>query len=64
MASVVNHAAEGSRSGGRKIYITYKKPRGYVRRQKKVAGNKCVHRKGCGASNGTVPRKKRIKSKD
>ena len=64
MASVVNHAAEGSRSGGRKIYITYKKPRGYVGRQKKATGSKCVHRKGCGASNGTVPRKKQIKSKD
>ena len=64
MASVVNHAAEGSRSGGRKIYITYKKPRGYVRRQKKVAGNKCVHRKGCGTSFGNVPGKKRIKVKN
>ena len=58
MASVINSAAEGSRSGGRKIYITYKKPRGYVGRQKKATGSKCDHRKGCGASHGTVPRKK------
>ena len=63
MASVISGAAEGSRSGGRKIYITYKKPRGYVGRQKKATGSKCDHRKGCGASHGTVPRKKRFKVK-
>ena len=64
MASVVCNAAEGSRSGGRKIYITYKKPRGYVGRQKKATGSRCDHRKACGTSYGNVPRKKRIKVKN
>ena len=64
MASVVNHAAEGSRSGERKTYISCKTPRGYVRRQKKVRGSRCDHRKTCGTSFGNVPGKKRIKVKN
>ena len=63
MASVINSAAEGSRSGLRKIYITYKKPRGYVKRQKKITGSRCDHRKACGTSGGNVPGKKRFKVK-
>ena len=63
MASVINHAAEGSRSGERKTYISCKTPRGYVRRQKKVKGSKCDHRKACGTSFGNVSRKKRFKVK-
>ena len=59
MASVINSAAEGSRLGGRKIYISCKTPRGYVRRQKKVKGSRCDHRKACGTSYGNVSRKKR-----
>ena len=64
MASVIKNAAEGSRSGLRKIYITCKKPRGYVRRQKKVKGSRCDHRKACGTSGGNVPGKKRYKVKN
>ena len=64
MASVINSAAEGSRSGGGKIYISCKTPRGYVRRQKKVKGSRCDHRKACGTSFGNVPGKKRIKVKN
>ena len=45
-----DQAAEGSRLGKRKIYISYKNKRAYVRRQKKATGNKCNHRKGCGTS--------------
>ena len=45
-----DQAAEGSRSGERKIYISCKNKRVYVRRQKKTTGNKCNHRKGCGTS--------------
>ena len=64
MASVINGAAEGSRSGLRKIYITCKKPRGYVNRQKKTTGSRCDHRKACGTSFGNVPGKKRFKRKN
>ena len=64
MASVVNHAAEGSRSGERKTYISCKTPRGYVRRQKKVEGSRCDHRKACGTSYGNVSRKNRSKIKN
>ena len=63
MASVTKNAAEGSRSGFGKTYITCEKPKGYVKRQKKTTGSRCEHRKVCGASYGVVPRKKRIKVK-
>ena len=63
MASVINNAAEGSRSGLRKTYITCKKPRGYVKRQKKTTGSRCDHRKACGTSYGNVSRTKRFKVK-
>ena len=63
MASVTKNAAEGSRSGFEKTYITCEKPKGYVKRQKKATGSRCEHRKVCGASYGVVPRKKRIKRK-
>ena len=63
MASVIKNAAEGSRSGFGKTYITCEKTIKRVKRQKKATGSKCDHRKGCGASHGTVPRKKRFKSK-
>ena len=63
MASVTKNAAEGSRSGFGKTYITCEKPKGYVKRQKKATGSRCEHRKVCGASYGVVPRKKRIKVK-
>ena len=63
MASVINNAAEGSRSGLSKIYITCKKPRGYVKRQKKATGSRCDHRRTCGTSYGHVPGKKQIKRK-
>jgi len=50
MASVdFADAGEASRSGKRKIYISCKSSSD-VRRQKKIAGNKCDHRKGCGTS--------------
>ena len=62
MASL--NAAEGSRSGFGKTYITCEKPKGYVKRQKKATGSRCEHRKVCGASYGVVPRKKRIKRKN
>lgn len=61
MASL--NAAEGSRSGFGKIYITCKKTRQYVKRQKKATGSRCNHRKVCGTSDGIVPGKKRIKRK-
>ena len=63
MASVIKNAAEGSRSGFEKTYITCDKPKGYVKRQKKATGSRCDHRKGCGTSYGIVPGKKRIKVK-
>jgi len=46
-----------------KIYMSCKSPRVDVRRQKKVTGSRCDHRQACGTSHGTVPRKKRFKSK-
>ena len=58
MASVIKNAAEGSRSGFEKTYITCEKPKGYVKRQKKATGSRCEHRKVCGTSYGVVPRKK------
>ena len=61
MASL--NAAEGSRSGLGKTYITCEKTRKHVKRQKKVTGSRCDHRKGCGTSDGIVPRKKRFKVK-
>jgi len=48
--------------GKRKIYMSCKTPRGYVRRQKKVTGSRCDNRKACGTSHGNVPRKKRNKT--
>ena len=63
MASVIKNAAEGSRSGFGKTYITCEKTRKYVKRQKKATGSRCDHRKGCGTSYGIVPGKKQIKRK-
>ena len=63
MASVTKNAAEGSRSGFGRTYITCKKPRGYVKRQKKVTGSRCNHRKACGTSYGNVSGKKQFKVK-
>ena len=64
MASVIVAERSEAEIGKGKIYISCRKPRGYVRRQKKVTGSKCDHRKTCGTSHGSVPRKKQIKSKD
>jgi|AP59_1055472.scaffolds.fasta_scaffold359277_1 hypothetical protein len=50
-------AAEGSRSGVRKTYITCATPRGYGK-QKKASGSKCDHRKSCGTTVRIIPRKK------
>tara|TARA_B100000470_G_scaffold93708_1_gene72324 strand:- start:191 stop:346 length:156 start_codon:yes stop_codon:yes gene_type:complete len=49
--ALVNKQAERSEEiRKRKIYISCKNKRDYVRRQKKATGNKCNHRKGCGTS--------------
>ena len=63
MASVIKNAAEGSRSGFGKTYITCEKIRKYVKRQKKATGNRCDHRRTCGTSYGHVSGKNQIKRK-
>ena len=63
MASVTKNAAEGSRSGFGKTYITTIVQKGVVRRQKKATGNRCDHRRTCGTSYGHVSGKKQIKRK-
>ena len=63
MASVTKNAAEGSRSGFGKTYITTIAPKGVVKRQKKATGSRCDHRKSCGTSYGNVPGKNRFKRK-
>ena len=65
MASVTSMAERSEaeiRNG--KIYMSCKTPRIDVRRQKKATRNRCNNRQACGTSHGTVPRKKRTKSKD
>ena len=64
MASVIVAERSEAEIGKGKIYISCRKPRGYVRRQKKVTRSGCNNRKACGTSHGNVPRKKRFKSKD
>ena len=63
MAFIIYNAAEGSRSGLRKTYITSRTQKDVVKRQKKATGSKCDHRRTCGTSYGHVPGKKQIKRK-